>query len=179
MAAAIDATVGGASANSYTTVAEFATWADERQPATAHTDATADERIRALISAARRLDVEQYKGVRTNGTQALQWPRYGVPNPDIAYSVLNGVVFSESANIASDVIPDRIKRAQMELAYQILAGNASPDDTGLEGFRNVKVGSLDITPNHARRAGVLPESVRREIRPLMLASDNAVRLVRG
>jgi hypothetical protein len=179
MPATIDPTVGGASANSYATLAEFATWAGERHPATAHEDAVDDERTRALISAARRLDVERYKGVRVNETQALQWPRYGVEKPDLAYSVLSGAVFTESTWYATDEIPGRIKRAQMELAYQILAGNASPDDTGLEGFRNVKVGTLDITPNHARRAGVLPESVRREIRPLMLASDNTVRLVRG
>lgn len=179
MAAAIDATVGGTSANSYVTLAAFATWADERQPATAHTDATDDQRTRALISAARRLETERFKGVRVNETQALQWPRYGVERPDIAYSVLDGPIFTESTWYATDVIPDRVKRAQMELAYQILAGNASPDDTGLEGFMGVKVGSLDVTPNHARRAGTLPESVKRELRPLLRAGDGGVRLVRG
>lgn len=179
MAAAIDATVGGADSNSFVTSAEFATWADERQPATAYTDATADERIRALISATRRLDQERFKGVRVNETQALQWPRYGVDKPDLAYSVLDGPMFMESAWYDTDEIPDRIKRAQMELAYQILAENASPDDTGLEGFKNVKVGSLDVTPNHARRAGTLPESVRREIRDLLVAGGDTVRLLRG
>jgi hypothetical protein len=179
MAATIDATVGGASANSYVDSAEFLAWADTRQPATAHTDATADERIRALISATRRLDQERYKGVRVDETQALQWPRYGVEKPDIAYSVLDGPVFSESTWYETTEIPQRVKDAQMELAYQFLAGNASPDDTGLEGFMGVKVGSLDVTPNHARRAGTLPESVRREIRPLLRAGDGGVRLVRG
>lgn len=179
MAAAIVATVGDATANSYVTVAEFATWADERQPATSHTSATADERIRALISATRRIDQEDFKGVRVAGTQVLQWPRYGVPMPDLPYSVLSGAMFTESTWYPTDEIPDRVKRAQMELAYQILAGNASPDNTGLEGFTNVKVGALDVTPNHGRKAGVLPESVKREIRPLLKGGEFGVKLVRG
>lgn len=169
MAATIDATVGGADANSYASLAEFTEWADERQPSTAFDGATTDQKNRALISATRRLDQERYKGVRVDGVQALQWPRDGVEEPDLAGGAWYG----------SDEIPDRIKRAQMELAYQTLAGNASPDDTGLEGFKNVKVGSLDVTPNHTRRAGVLPESVRREIRELLAAGGDSVRLVRG
>ena len=179
MAASIDSTVGGTAANSYASVAEFTTWAETRQPSTAFDDATADQRIRALITAARRLDQERYKGVRVEETQALQWPRYGVEQPDIAYSVLDGPVFTESTWYATDEIPQRVKNAQMELAYQVLAGNSSPDNTGLEGFKNVKVGALDITPNHALRAGKLTEDVLREIRPLLKGGGNGMRLVRG
>lgn len=179
MAAAIDSTVGGASANSFVSVAEFTTWAETRQPSTSFDDATADQRIRALISATRRLDQERWKGVRVNETQALQWPRYGVEKPDLAYSVLDGPFFMESTWYDTDEIPQRVKNAQMELAYQILAGNASPDNTGLEGFENVKVGALDITPRHGRRAGKLTEDVLREIQPLIKAGGNNVRLVRG
>lgn len=170
MAAQIDATVGGESANSYATLEEFEVWADGRHPATAYDEATEDERTRALISATVRLDQEQYRGVRASATQALQWPRYGAEKPDLSYS---------DVWYASDEIPTRVKRAQMDLAYQLLAGGYSPDDTGLEGFENVQVGSLNITPNKFRRAGTLTESVRREIRPLMRSGGNTVQLLRG
>jgi len=179
VAAAIDSTVGGSSANSYVSSAEFASWAETRQPSTSYDDATADQRIRALISATRRLDQAPWKGVRVTETQALQWPRYGVEKPDIAYSVLDGPMFMESTWYDTDEIPQRVKDAQMETAYQILAGNLSPDDTGLEGFRDVAVGSLKVTPNHARKAGTLPEFVLREIRPLLKIMSGGVRLHRG
>lgn len=179
MAASIVATVGGTASNSYVTSAEFTTWAETRQPATAYTDATPDERIRALISATRRLDQAPWKGVRVNETQALQWPRYGVEKPDIAYSVLDGPMFMESTWYDTDEIPQRVKNAQMETAYQILAGGVTPDNTGLEGFQNVKVGPLDITPNHSRRAGQLTEDVTREIKPLLKVTSGGVRLHRG
>lgn len=156
MAATIDATVGGAAANSYVTELEFSAWAETRQPSTAFDSATADERVRSLISATRRIDQERFRGERTGADQALQFPRDG-----------------------SDEIPARVKNAQMELAYQILSGAFTPDDSGLEGFLNVKVGPLDVTPNHGRRAGVLIESVRRDLAPYLVAGGNTVRLVRG
>lgn len=179
MAVTIDATVGGASANSYVPLADFTTYAESRQPSTAFDDATTDEKNRALVSAARRLDQENYHGVRVNETQALQWPRYGVEKPDVAYSVLDGPMSMESTWYDTDEIPQRIKDAQMELAYQILAGNSTPDDTGLEQFQEVTVGSLAVTPRAGFRAGKLPEVVLRWIRPLLRTSENGVRLVRG
>ena len=179
MAAALVVTVGGTTSNSYCSAAEFTTWSETRQPSTAYDDATADERIRALITATRRLDQAAWKGVRVNETQALQWPRYGVEKPDIAYSVLEGAVFTESTWYDTDEIPQRVKNAQMETAYQILAGGITPDNTGMEGFENVKVGPLDITPNKARKAGVLTDDVLREIGPLLRVTAGGVRLHRG
>lgn len=176
MAVTIDATVGGASANSYVTLAEFTTYMDGRSTSTAFDGATVDEQNRALVSATRRLEQEPYKGHRIDSAQALAWPRKYVPVADPAHS-------DETATLANhydaDEIPERVKRAQMELAYSLLAGEFALADTGLEGFTNVQIGSLNVTPNHQRRAGELPEGVRRELRPLVLSGRNTVRLMRG
>lgn len=179
MAATITATVGDASANSYATEAEFSTYMDGRLTRTAYDTATTDERVRALISAARRLDQETYKGVRVNATQAMQWPRYGVENPDLAYSVLDGPTFTESTWYDTDKIPQRVKNAQMELAYLILSGDFDPAPTGLEGYSAVVVGPIEVTPRHAEKAGEMPEGVYREIRPLVKTGRGTFRRARG
>ena len=166
MAATLDTTIGGTKANSYVTLEEFAEWAETRYPSTAYDAATPEQRTRALIAAARRLDQESFQSVPTHGDQALQWPRFDAEDRD------RGIVY------APDEIPARIKRAQMELAYQILASNYTPDDTGLEQFDRVRLGSLEVSVNHARSTGRLPEDVLREIRPL-LRSGFGIRLLRG
>ena len=179
MAVAIVATVGDATANSYVTLAEFTTYVDGRSTSASFDAATDDEKNRALVSATRRIDNERFDGVRVTETQALQWPRYGVEKPDIAYSTLSGPVFTETTWYATDVIPDRVKRAQMEVAYLLLSGDFAVAPTGLEGLTNVKVGSLDITPRGNNRAGEMPEVAYRELRPLLLKSRGTFQIVRG
>lgn len=179
MAVTVVATAGDASANSYVTLAEFTTYMDGRSVSAAFDDASDDAKNRALVSAARRLDAERFKGVRVDETQALQWPRYGVEKPDIAYSVLDGPVFTESTWYATTEIPDRIQRAQMEIAYLLLSTEFAVGPTGLEGFKNVKVGALDVTPRSEQRAGTLPEVAYREIAPLLLRSRGSFAIVRG
>lgn len=181
MAASIDATVGGASANSYVAVADATSYFDGRLNVSEWDEASSDEQIRALIQAAYRLEQEQFKGVRVNETQALQWPRYGVEKPDIAYSVLDGPIFTESTWYGTDEIPERIKRAQMELAlYLLKQGTDDPmQPTGLEGYRTTKVGSIEVEKDPGFRAGDLPEHVRRFLRPLLERSRGTFAIRRG
>jgi hypothetical protein len=77
---ALDATVGGASANSYVTVSEanafFSNRLDEAQW-TAITDPDA-----ALMMGTANLDLYDPVGNRASETQALKFPRYNVPKPD-------------------------------------------------------------------------------------------------
>ena len=165
MAASIDATVGGASANSYVTVAEATSYFEGRLNASEWSGASDDEQIRALIMAARRIDQEVYVGRSYDDDQAMQWPRTGVYDP-------NDRIYG------TDEVPERVKRGQLELALALLQTTDLLEDTGLEGFESVQVGSLDVEPRHTS-AGSLPANVLRELSPFLMAGAAGVRLQRG
>ena len=81
MAITIDATVGGASANSYITLSDAngiveGLIADD--DVVAWDNSSTDNKNRALYTAAVRVDRERFLGARVTNTQALQWPRQGV-----------------------------------------------------------------------------------------------------
>lgn len=176
MPSTIVATPGASNANSYATVAEADTYFDDRLKATAWTGADADDKARALIEATRRIDQEEFEGTPvdplndadvTGDTQALKWPRQAADDDA-------GWTYDD------DVIPTIVKRATFELALALL--DADSDflaDTGLEGFKRVAVGSLQVTPRHTHRPGELPETVRRILRPVLRTSRHGVRLLRA
>lgn len=170
MPSSIVATPGASTANSYVTVAEADTYFGDRPESTAWTGATADQKAAALIYATRRIDQETFKGhpakpltdrASSGDTQALKWPRYSVPTPD-------GWYYDQS------VVPECVKRATMELALAMLAGGFDLEDTGLEGFEEVVVGPLEVTPRHSRSAGVLPRVVRRELQGVTTTLSSSV-----
>lgn len=171
---AIDATVGGASANSYVTLAEAVAYMADRYPSTSWDDASESSREAALVTAAQRLDQEAFRGVpvkpltgtSNEPTQALKWPRQSVVNDE-------GWVYLDT------IIPERVKRAQMKLAYFFLSGDITLAQSGLEQFHRAKVGPLEVEVRHAKRAGSLPEDVLREIRSLMVGGAVTVPLVRS
>ena len=75
MAVTIDATAGGANANSYITLAEADAYVEAMVLSTdaAQWDSgNTDSRNRALTAAAQRLDRERFLGARATDTQALQ-----------------------------------------------------------------------------------------------------------
>lgn len=59
-----------------------------------------------------------------------------------------------------------VKDALFELTLALINSELELKDTGLEGFKNVKVGPLDVTPRSSRRAGTLPQQVIRLLRGL-------------
>ena len=152
MAVTIDATAGGANANSYLTLAEADALVDAM---VLGTDAThwgsgnTDSRNRALTAAAQRLDRERFLGARATDTQALQWPRTGVRKPDTYVNTYaTGFPFRISEDYFTDTeIPDQIKRAQIELAVYLHNNTDGISLSGLEDYKNVKIGSIDVTPN--------------------------------
>lgn len=162
--ATIDATAGGSSSNSYVTQAEADTHFDGRLDED-FTWAGAAFPVEALITAARRLDQETWKGIATDSDQALAWPRYGVKDKD-------------GRQIANDAIPTAVKRAQMELAWALLSDDDFFSDTGLEGFKSLKVGPLEME-TRMRPAGNLPANVRREIDHLLANSGANISMERG
>ena len=152
MAIVLVATAGGSTSNTYQTLADAQAIIDglvEDADVTAWATATTDAKNRALYTAAQRLDRERFLGARATDTQSMQWPRTGVRKPDTyinTYAV--GFPFRITTDYFADTeIPDQVKRAQVVLAVYL---NNNPDGLGLSGledFKNVQVGSLNVTPN--------------------------------
>tara|TARA_A100000164_G_scaffold24545_1_gene19323 strand:- start:8041 stop:8694 length:654 start_codon:yes stop_codon:yes gene_type:complete len=152
MAITITATVGSASANSYVTldaansIVEGLILDDD---VSAWDGSSNDNKNRALFTAAVRVDRERFLGARVTNTQALQWPRQGVRKPDTyinTYSV--GFPFRISTDYFSETeIPEQVKKAQTILAVYLNNNRDGLGLSGLEDYKKVKLGSLDVEPN--------------------------------
>jgi len=149
----IVATAKSATANSFITLADADTYANGMADDTEWDAATTDAKNRALKSATDRLEQETYRGAITDQDQRLSWPRVGTYDR-------NGLLFDQ------DTIPRPIEEATVELANAIIKGEYEVSDTGLEGFVNVKIGPLDVTPNHGKIATTLPKTVLRLLEPV-------------
>jgi hypothetical protein len=111
---ALDTTPGAATANSYASLAEFKTYRTNRLPAVAQVLLATDPAIEVgLIMGARSLDANlDWTGSAVDAVQALTWPRT---------SMLSRNKFPiPSSGVTS--IPQPLKDAQCEIAYQLLAG---------------------------------------------------------
>jgi len=161
----IDATVGGANANSYLTLAEAQAYFDTRLPVAGWDDA--DDQNVLLIMATRTLDRlltpyktlftmngrnyyrvrPQWTGAAATQTQRLAWPRTGMFDA-------NGFA------IASNVIPEDLKFATAEFAGQL--GNADrtlDNDVIVQGLKSVKAGSVALTFGDGIMPQVIPDAV--------------------
>lgn len=153
---AIDFTVGGATANSYLSEVAATAYFVDRLDSAAWSDASLRQQQNALMMATMRLEAENYDGSKVTTTQRLQWPRYSTYDRD-------GQVF------ASDEIPVLVQEATCELALALLKEPSMFDASGLEGFVNVKLGSIDVTPRVGTPSVQLPAIVKRLLAPVLLA----------
>ena len=149
MAITIDATVGGANANSYLTLAAAELIVEgfvQDDDVTAWASATNDQKNRALYTATQRLDRERFLGARATDTQALQWPRTGVRKPDTyinTYAV--GFPFRITTDYYTDTeIPDQIKKAQVVLAVYLNNNKDGMGLSGIEDYKSVQIGTLRV-----------------------------------
>lgn len=168
MAATIDATVGGASANSYVTLAEFNAWLDTRSGTDATTlDAKADDtKNKLLITATERIDQDDYLGLKSDADQALKFPRDGLYDED-------------GNSVSSITIPARVKRSQYKLALALDSTDLT-QQTGLENFEEVTVGPITVkTRSTATTSNVMPDEVRDELKLWRRSSRSQVTVERG
>jgi len=115
---ALDVTVGGASADSYASNAEYTTYAGNLGW-TLYGDGRDDDNLRR---ARQYLDrAYQWHGWKGTDAQALDWPRHSVG-------------FVDGYDVSSTTIPQAIKDAQCELAF-LLKG-------GLDPFATVSTGAI-------------------------------------
>ena len=148
MAVTVTATAKGTTSNSYVTLAEADAYFEGRLDVSEWDAATTDNQNRALVMATNRLEQEDYFGTPTDSDQRLKWPRSGVWDSD-------GRVWDQ------DEVPRPVKEATYELALALTVGDLELKDTGLEGFRNVAVGALNVTPAPGFEGGRLPKQVLR------------------
>ena len=139
----VDATVGGAAANSYVAVADAdayflssfnrALWA------------SSSDKEALVISASRYLDgYMAWEGEKTSPDQAMEWPRKNTfTKSGIAY--------------ADDVIPMPLKFAVYELAYFMLENNGLTFESST--VDQVKVGPISLKFNQSVKDLGLPHYV--------------------
>ena len=168
MSVALDATVAGASSNTYATEAEVDAyflarlplsppWTDAADPtaaiamATRTLDAMFQPR-RVLMpgdsrSGAYYLVARQWAGAPATSTQRLAWPRTGMVDR-------NGNAISPST------IPLDLKYAVAEFAGQLVAADRTLDnDVSVQGLKSVKAGSVSLDFKETILPKVLPDAV--------------------
>jgi len=186
MAVSIDATAGGASANSYITLTEANTFVEamiSSSDVSKWTTGNDDSRNRALAAAAQRLDRERFLGARATDTQALQWPRTGVRKPDTYVNTYaTGFPFRISDDYFTDEeVPDQVKRAQIEMAVYLKNNVDGISLGGLEDFKNVKIGNLDVTPDKTGAIGAdrVPPMFERYLTGLRISGPGNIAIKRS
>lgn len=186
MAITIDATIGGANANSYLTLAEADAIADglvEDSDVVAWSSATTDQKNRALYTAAVRLDRERYLGARVTNTQALQWPRTGVRRPDTYINTyMVGFPFKITTDYFTDgEIPDQVKQAQAILAVYLNNNKDGIGLSGLEDYKNVQVGPINVTPDKTGAVGAdrIPPIIERYLTGLRISGPGNIAVKRS
>lgn len=142
--------MGGASANSYQTLAAaelvIETFVQDAD-VVAWASATTDQKNRALCAATQRIDRERFLGARATDTQALQWPRDGVRKPD---TYINTYAIGFPFRITTDYftsteIPDQVLKAQCVLAVYLNNNKDGLSLSGIEDYKSVTIGSLSVT----------------------------------
>lgn len=158
MPSTIVTTAQSASANSYISVADASTYFDDKLSATAWREASEDDKTRALLQAAARMNDLNWHGTRTTSTQALAWPRADVTVRDSTYWFypVSGQVFDP------EVVPDIVKDAQCELALAYLEG--WQDGSGSRITKYAQDG-LSVEKEYAQPVGALPAKVLQMINP--------------
>ena len=159
----LDATVGTASANSYASVAEADAYLAVRGDTSTWTALLSPAKELKLQWAAIWLDTMVFTGRKVNVSQALEWPRWDV-------------VDKNSYWISALIIPQQLKNAQAELAFQLIA-NDWTRGLGPITQETMKVGPIEVGRKSYQP---FPSAVVALLKPFLAASPNSGgRLVRG
>jgi hypothetical protein len=146
--------------NSYVTLAEANTYFENRLNVAAWTEASDPEKTQALITATSVLNDEKWGGMAISDSQLLAFPRSGSYfDPRLGHEV-----------ILSTSVPDRVITATYELAYHFLNNEDVLDDTGT--VATIQVGTISL--NIDSEANMIPASVKRLIRPLLVNSGTNI-----
>ena len=158
---ALDTTIGGASADSYATLAEYEARATAMGWTLEDTDAANEVNLRRAAVA---LDASfSWVGIKQYRTQARGWPR----------SVAELV---DDWPVAADTIPVAIKEAQMEMAY-LIQGGADPLATYEGGVKREKIDVIEV--EYTAKGRPRYDAVNRLVRDYVAVSSGQARMVRA
>ena len=162
MAFTFDSTVGGASANSYSSVAELDDYIGSLvRPGTAALAATTTPtKEKALVECTRWLErvIEDFPGSPTFSTQALRMPRTGL--------------FTVEANLLDHLtIPLVWTEIHSELAVSIINDSETWTALSGQGIKSLGAGPLDIEFDRLDRLESFPRRVQDLLRNAFLGFD--------
>lgn len=145
---ALDATVGGATANSYVTRQEAIDYMATRlytDPFDTLTDADKDK---ALMMATRLIDrLVCFVGTSTSTGQALRFPMVDLPAPTGGLE-------------AADDIPAEVKEATFEMALLLATRDVTAQsEAEVEGLTKLKVGPIELGFREAIASNSMPSSI--------------------
>ena len=163
---ALDTTIGGATADSYVTLAEY----QARAAAFGWVlDASATVNEVNLRKARLSNDMTKaYIGYRVSQSQALEFPRF-----------YDGLVNGYPMPI--DAIPQAVKNAQMDMAY-LIQGGADPlaSIEGVIAKESAKAGPVEVSTEYVGgKAGVAFVGVDAALRPYLASGAGQRALVRA
>ena len=140
--------------NSYATVVEAETYFADRLNVATWVAADEITKAQALVTATAMLDNLDWSGGAVSSSQVLAFPR-------------NSEYFDPRLGInvtSSNIVPNRIFLASIELAYHLLNNTDLLDSTG--GVHSLNIGGISL--DTIRTAPKLPMIVKKLIRPLLL-----------
>jgi len=147
---AIDATVNGASSDSFCTLAEANTYFTNKLYSTTWDASSTADREKALKQATRILDEKiAWTGTRATSTQALGWGR-----TDVYY---------DGITVSSTAIPKQIINATSEFAGHLLEKDTTINAEG-KGLNSLSVGDITLDFDKQDTAGVMPDIVQEMLR---------------
>lgn len=163
---ALDTTIGGTSADSYVTLAEYEARATSLGWTLADTDAANEINLRRAATVID--DTYAFIGMKQYQFQSRSWPR-----------LVNQLV--DSWPIDPDTIPDAVKSAQMEMAF-LLQGGADPFET-YNGAVKRKREKVDVIEEETEYTGgkgrPMFTGVDRILRDYITSGPGQVKAVRG
>jgi hypothetical protein len=158
---ALDTTVGGATADSYASLAEANAYHAARKHNDEWTDAGEADKESALKWAARQLDANfTFRGTRSTKDQARAWPR-------------SGAVDDDGFELESDEMPKLLKEAQAEYALHLLREDWT-QGVGPILDEGIQVGPIKTTKSEHQR---MPDAVSRILRPLISGGAGNFRVI--
>jgi len=151
----IDATIKGASANSYVSVADADSHFDLSIFKSLWTQLSTEEKEQFLVFSTNRIDAELFSGAKTTTEQSLQMPRKGIIDKDQTYWV------------DEDTIPAYFQLSVLELVTEYIKEykNESPtfSKNDQERMSDVTIGPLKGTLRKTTEYS-LPDIVKRYLR---------------
>lgn len=141
--------------NSYVTVADADVFFANRLDVAAWAEADETMKGQALITATQMLDDMSWAGTAVNEDQPLAFPRIS----EYFDPKVGSIVYLDGS-----MIPNRIIRATLELAYHLLNNDGLLDAAG--GIESITIGTIKL--DGIKAVNKLPMFIRNVIKPLLV-----------